>query len=88
MAREPRLSSVVVGNIGVVYAGDSVQKARHAFNEYVRLSIDNYGRAAGEDVTWFMDGEIEREYIGTISLAEDEEDKQEYIKYIQESYIP
>ena len=88
MAREPRLSSVVVGNIGTVYAGDSVQTARHTFNEYVRQSIDNYGRAAGEDVTWFMDGEIEREYIGTRSLEEDEDDKQEYARFLQESYTP
>ena len=88
MARIPKLHSVVVGNIGTVYAGDSFSAAKWHYSEYVVQSKDNYGRAAGEDVTWFTDGEIHKEYIGSIALAEDEEDKQEYARFLQESYIP
>ena len=72
MARIPRLSSIVVGNIGVVYAGDNTIHARGVFKSYVRQSKDNYGRAAGEDVTWFMDGSIREEFIGSLSIAENE----------------
>ena len=72
-AREPRLSSIVVGNIGTVYAGDSVKTARSHFKAYIKQSKEDYGRAAGEDVTWFMDGEIHREYVGSLSLEEQSE---------------
>jgi hypothetical protein len=63
---------VVVGNIGTVV--DSKEKgaytiARKAFEEYRQMSKDGYGRAAGEDVTWLMDGEPYREFVG--SLRED-----------------
>ncbi len=68
MAREPRLSSVVVGNMGTVYAGDNTNRAEKTYNLYVQYSKDGYGRAAGEDVTWFVDGEIHEEYIGTLAL--------------------
>lgn len=56
---------VIVGNIGTVYAGPSKRKANAAFKEYVELSRQNYGRAAGESVTYFDDEEVIDEYYGT-----------------------
>ena len=78
MARIPSLSSIVVGNIGTVYTGDSIAEARRTFNTYVKQSKDNYGRAAGEDVTWSRDGEIHKEYIGTLSLEKWEADEDNF----------
>lgn len=71
MAKEPSLHSVVVGNVGTVYAGDNKREAHRAFTEYVLLSKEPYGRAAGEDVTWFTDGDIAKEYIGTLDDLSD-----------------
>ena len=64
--------SVIVGNIGEVYSGNNFIEARAAFYEYRRQSKDNYGRAAGESVTWFKGGEIHDEYLGT--LGEEDSD--------------
>lgn len=61
------MNEIVVGNIGFVYRGDSEEKAKAAFDEYVEQSRTNYGRAAGEDVAWFIGGEIHREYVGSRS---------------------
>ena len=57
---------VIVGNIGQVYDGNNPIEARKVYGEYKRQSIDNYGRAAGESVTIFDNGEIDIEYIGSI----------------------
>jgi hypothetical protein len=62
---------VVVGNIGTVYSGNDASKARRAFEEYKEQSLTNYGRAAGESVTWFENGEIMRAYIGILDLSEE-----------------
>ena len=56
----PRRHTVVVGNIGNVVDSDQkggYTEAKKAFEEYRRQSKSGYGRAAGEDVTWFMDDE-------------------------------
>lgn len=55
---------VTVGNIGKVYDGNSFRKAHQAFAEYVRQSRDGYGRAAGESVTFWQDGEPTGDWIG------------------------
>ena len=55
---------VVVGNVGTVYDGDSYNDAMHAYGDYRQQSMDGIGRAAGESVTLFNDGEIEKEYEG------------------------
>ncbi len=68
MAREPKLYSVVVGNVGTVYAGDKFREAQRSYTSYVAISKEPCGRAAGEDVTMFRDGEIVKEYIGTLAL--------------------
>jgi hypothetical protein len=70
MKKEPSLYSVVVGNVGTVYAGDDVRLAHSTYWEYMRISQQPTGRASGEDVTMFMDGDIVREYIGTLSQDE------------------
>jgi hypothetical protein len=56
---------VIVGNVGIVYDGQSDMEASYSFNEYRAQSREGYGRAAGESVTWLRDGEIYKEYIGT-----------------------
>lgn len=58
---------VVVGNVGTVYDGPSVIESYRAFHEYVKISKEGVGRAGGEDVTRFRDGEVINEYIGTLS---------------------
>ena len=63
--------SVFVGNIGQVYDGDDLDEANEAFDEYVELSQDNYGRVAGEPVTMTCDEGSMREYYGTQSEQDD-----------------
>lgn len=60
---------VIVGNIGSVYWGESLREALATYWEYVSLSMDDYGRAGGEDVTMFRysvgyQTSIEHEYVG------------------------
>lgn len=57
--------TVTVGNIGTVYEGTSSREAAETFDEYRAQSCDNYGRAVGEHVTLWKDGEPWREYLGT-----------------------
>ena len=66
---------VVVGNIGTVYTGGCHRFADEHYSEYVTQSKTGYGRAGGEDVTILKNGEIVREYIGTINqcLADSDE---------------
>lgn len=53
---------VVVGNIGTVYDGYCASQARADYLDYVHQSTSGYGRAANEEVTWFVDGEIFRSH--------------------------
>jgi len=48
---------VIVGNIGTVYDGDDIIEAEENFKEYYNQSKDGYGRASGESVTLWVDGE-------------------------------
>lgn len=57
---------VVVGNIGTVYEGTNGFEALKTFRSYVKDSRTGYGKASGETVTMFKNGEIHRDYIGTI----------------------
>lgn len=63
-------NTVVVGNVGNVIIDGGYMEARTAFYRYRRGSKEEEGREAGEDVTWFQDGEIFKEHIG--KLSEDE----------------
>ena len=58
---------VVVGNIGTVYDGDNADIADKHYEEYVEQSKSGRGRAGGEQVTLFVDGEPEREHQGTVA---------------------
>lgn len=53
---------VYVGNIGKVYDGPAYFTAKRDFDEYVRQSKADYGRAGGETVTLFKDGDIIEEH--------------------------
>lgn len=55
---------VIVGNIGTVYRGDDESEARRLFDVYVEQSRSGFGRAGGESVTVFQDGEIVLEHEG------------------------
>ncbi len=52
-----RTYQVVVGNIGTVYDGPRADDALAIAGEYIAQSMAEYGRAAGEPVTVFRDGE-------------------------------
>jgi hypothetical protein len=53
---------VMVSNIGRVFEGTNGFEARATYNQYIRLSKAQYGRASGEGVTLWRDGEITAEY--------------------------
>lgn len=57
---------VVVGNIGTVYSGTDRSLALQKYHEYVAQSKSGRGRAGGESVTLFRDGEIWKEHQGTV----------------------
>lgn len=59
----PKTYEVIVGNIGTVYEGPHGTTARAAFREYVHASKQARGRAGGEQVTMFEDGEPVKEYV-------------------------
>ena len=54
---------VIIRNIGTVYDGCNKTDAIKTYNEYCKLSTDNYGRAGNEVVTLLTDGEIDREHF-------------------------
>ena len=51
-----------VGNIGCVNRTASRRSALSCYRTYVKMSEFGYGRAAGEQVTLFADGEPEKSY--------------------------
>jgi hypothetical protein len=59
----PIIWRVLCGNVGNVYTGREEHIARQTFHEYVSISQNGSGRAAGENVTLFKDDAIEVEYI-------------------------
>ena len=62
---------VIVGNIGKVgeYRNDE-KNARDTFKTYVYISKNNLGRAAGESVDLYMNGEVIESFIGSLHEAE------------------
>lgn len=64
--RNKRMNEIIVGNIGSVYCGSNDTEALRVYQEYIDQSKIEYGRAAGETVTWFLNHEIKQEYIGRI----------------------
>jgi len=57
---------VLVGNIGTVLRTNNLTHAESVFQEYVKMSLGGYGRAAGESVTILRKGEPYKEYQGTV----------------------
>jgi transcriptional regulator of NAD metabolism len=57
---------VIVGNIGSVYAGESKVIAFETYKEYVQQSQTSHMKASGETVVLLRDGEIEKEFIGSL----------------------
>lgn len=58
------VAEVIVGNIGTVYRGTDHGQAHADFETYVEQSRSEVGRAAGESVILFVDGEPVREHAG------------------------
>ena len=58
LAQREKVHTIVVGNIGTVYAGTNRGQAEHAFESYMILSQQGVGRAANEPVTWMIDNDI------------------------------
>jgi len=56
---EPEKYEVVVGNVGAVYRGSDRAKAEETYNIYLAHSKSNRGRAGGETVTLFADGDVD-----------------------------
>lgn len=56
---------VIVGNVGTVYNGGSKAEATKKFKSYVAVSMENRGRAGGENVTMMCDGEPCAEFFGS-----------------------
>lgn len=54
---------VIVGNIGTVIDTNSRREAEATYNEYVKQSESGHGRAGGESVTLWEDGDPIDEHI-------------------------
>lgn len=67
MAREISFYEVIVGNIGTVYRGNSKVEALKKYSTYVKASKSSYGRASGEGVDLFKDGDVIKSHVGRIS---------------------
>ena len=63
---------VVVGNVGTVYDGNNVREAMRVYRTYRVESMFGKGRASGEQVTLFEDGDIRRLHLFD-ALKESEE---------------
>ncbi len=49
---------VIVGNVGTVYDGPEKMRAKENFRNYKKYSQEGRGRAANEEVTMMLNGEI------------------------------
>lgn len=58
---------VTVGNIGNALNTTNFREAQKTFTEYVKQSKTGYGRAAGEEVILWRDGEPFKEYGGKLT---------------------
>ena len=59
---------VIVGNIGTTYEGTDKVTAFETYKEYVQQSKTAHMRAAGESVVLLVNGEIEKEHVGSLAL--------------------
>lgn len=63
--------SVSVGNVGTIGYYTNKKNAIKVFQTCVEQSLSDIGRAGGEDVTLWKNGEPIKEYIGSLSLLAD-----------------
>lgn len=63
---------VLVGNIGTVWSGSNGAEAMREYGQWKRLSKGTQGRASGEDVTLFKDGEILFEHHGRLNKVRED----------------
>lgn len=61
------LYEIYVGNMGKILSTFNFNEANFTFWEYMILSKAGYDRCNHEEVTWFKNGEVYKEYIPTIS---------------------
>jgi hypothetical protein len=61
---------VIVGNVGRVYNGTSKREADKVYHDYIEISRSGHGRAGGEEVTLFVDGD----FADCYSPVHDEDD--------------
>ncbi len=61
---------IVVSNIGTVYQGNSKKEAEKIYNEYIKLSKGNYGRACGENCYFMKNGEPLKTFYGYITMQD------------------
>lgn len=57
--------TVIVGNIGTTGTFKSLKAARASFDEYVKMSVEGYGRSAGESVILLRNNEPIQVHEGT-----------------------
>ena len=62
---------VIVGNIGRVYRGEDKNEAQTLYQHYLTQSEAQHGRAAGEDVSLFENGEPIAEFTGALNRNDD-----------------
>lgn len=65
MSSNRKSYSVLVGNVGQTYVGNSLELAEGVFLEYKQQSETGCGRASGEGVILFCDGEPMKEHAAT-----------------------
>jgi hypothetical protein len=62
--------AVLVGNIGTAHTGNNRAQAIKEYREWKAISESNRGRAAGESVTLYCDGEPILEHLGTMEVEQ------------------
>ena len=62
--------TVTVGNVGNVHTGSNPVDAARVYGEYKRLSQAGHGRAGGESVVMFCDGEPMHEHHPDAATAD------------------
>jgi len=59
---------VIVGNIGSTYQGNNKVIAFETYKEYVLQSKTAHMRTSGETVVLLVNGELEKEHVGSLAL--------------------
>ena len=68
---------VIVGNVGRVYEGTSKREADKVYHDYIEISRSGHGRAGGEEVALFVDGE----FVDAYSPVHDEDEPEDGLDF-------